>query len=62
MGLREIGWDGVDRVGLSRDRNRWGALANAVINIKFHKMLGNCQVASQLVTSQVVLNSVVLIT
>jgi hypothetical protein len=59
MDLRQIGWDGVDRVGLSRDRNRWGALANAVINFGFHKMLGNCHVAPQLVTSQVVLNSVV---
>jgi hypothetical protein len=31
--LGEIGWGGVDPVGLSQDRDRWGALVNVVINL-----------------------------
>jgi hypothetical protein len=33
MDLVEMGWGGVDRVGLSRDRDRWRALVNPVINL-----------------------------
>jgi hypothetical protein len=29
----EIGLGGVDWIGLAQDRNRWRALANAVINL-----------------------------
>jgi len=28
MGLKEIGWEGVDWVQLVRDRNQWRALVN----------------------------------
>jgi hypothetical protein len=46
MGLLEIGLGDVDWISLAQDRYRWRALVNAVIN---HKMLGNYQVAAQLV-------------
>jgi hypothetical protein len=32
MDLREIGWGGVDWIGLARDRDRWRALVNAIMN------------------------------
>jgi hypothetical protein len=31
--LREMGWGDVDWIGLAQDRDRWGALVNAVMNI-----------------------------
>jgi hypothetical protein len=30
----EIGWDGVDWIGLAQDRDRWRALVNAVMNLR----------------------------
>jgi hypothetical protein len=33
MGLGEVGWDGVDWIGLAQDRNRWRALVNSVKNL-----------------------------
>jgi hypothetical protein len=33
MDLGETGWDDVDWIGLAKDRNRWRALVNAVMNI-----------------------------
>jgi hypothetical protein len=39
--LLEIGWGGVDRIGLAQDRDNWRVLVNAVMNFGFHKMLGN---------------------
>jgi hypothetical protein len=41
MDLREIGWDGVDWIGLAQDRDQWRALVNTVMNLGFHKMLGS---------------------
>jgi hypothetical protein len=38
---REIGWDGVDWIDLAQDRDRWGALVNTVMNLRFHIMLGS---------------------
>jgi hypothetical protein len=61
MDLGEVGWGDVDWIGLARDRNRWRALVNAVVNFGFHKMLGNYRVASQLVVSRVVLSSIELV-
>jgi hypothetical protein len=46
MDLLEIGWGGVDRIGLAQDRDKWRALVNAVMNFWLHKMLGNYQVAT----------------
>jgi hypothetical protein len=31
--LEEVGWGDVDWIGLTQDRNRWGALVNAVMNL-----------------------------
>jgi hypothetical protein len=35
MGLREVGWRDVDWIGLALDRNRWRALVNPVLNLRF---------------------------
>jgi hypothetical protein len=32
--LGEVGWGGVEWIGLAKDRNRWRALVNSVLNIR----------------------------
>jgi hypothetical protein len=34
MDLGEVGWDDVDRIGLDKDRNRWRAVVNSVLNLR----------------------------
>jgi hypothetical protein len=34
MDLGEVGWGGVDWIGLTTDRNRWRALVNSVLNLR----------------------------
>jgi hypothetical protein len=34
MELLEIGWGGVDWIGLAEDRYRWRALVNSVMNLR----------------------------
>jgi hypothetical protein len=34
MDLGEVGWGDVDWIVLSKDRNRWRALVNSVLNIR----------------------------
>jgi hypothetical protein len=34
MDLREIGWDGMDRIDLAQDRGQCRALVNAVMNLR----------------------------
>jgi hypothetical protein len=34
MYLGEVGWGGVDWNGLAKDRNRWRALVNSVLNVR----------------------------
>jgi hypothetical protein len=34
MDLGEVGWCDVDWIGLAKDRNRWRALANSVLNLR----------------------------
>jgi hypothetical protein len=32
--LREVGWDGMDWIDLTQDRDQWRALVNAVMNLR----------------------------
>jgi hypothetical protein len=32
--LGEVGWGDVDWIGLAKDRNRWRALLNSVLNLR----------------------------
>jgi hypothetical protein len=34
MDLGEVGWGDVDCIGLAKDRNRWRALVNSVLNFR----------------------------
>jgi hypothetical protein len=34
MDFVEVGWDGVDWIGLVQDRDRWIALVNSVLNLR----------------------------
>jgi hypothetical protein len=34
MNLGEVGWGNVDWIGLVKDRNRWRALVNSVLNLR----------------------------
>jgi hypothetical protein len=34
MDLREVGWGDVGWIGLAKDRNRWRALVNSVLNFR----------------------------
>jgi hypothetical protein len=34
MGLRGIGWDGVDWIDMAQGRDQWRALVNTVVNLR----------------------------
>jgi hypothetical protein len=34
MDLGEVGWGDVDWIGLAKDRNRWRALVDSVLNLR----------------------------
>jgi hypothetical protein len=34
MDVGEVGWDDVDWIGLAKDRNRWRAVVNSVLNLR----------------------------
>jgi hypothetical protein len=34
MDLGKVGWDDVDWIGLAKDRNRWRALVNWILNLR----------------------------
>jgi hypothetical protein len=38
MDLQEVGFWGMDWIGLAQDTDRWRAIVNAVMNLQFHKM------------------------
>jgi hypothetical protein len=40
MDLGEVGWGDVDWIGLAKDRNRWRALLNSVLNLRVPSNVG----------------------
>jgi hypothetical protein len=38
--LGEVGWGDVDWIGLAKDRNRWRAVVNAVLNLRVPQNAG----------------------
>jgi hypothetical protein len=32
--LQDVGWEGMDWIGMAQDRDRWRALVNAVMNLR----------------------------
>jgi hypothetical protein len=50
MDLREIRWDGMDWIDLARDRGKWRALVNGVMNLQVPqnagKFLSSCTIGS----------------
>jgi hypothetical protein len=40
MDLGEVGWDDVDWIGLAKDRNRWRAVVNSVLNLRVPRNAG----------------------
>jgi hypothetical protein len=34
MGIRELGWGGIDWIDLAQDRDQWRALVNMVMNLQ----------------------------
>jgi hypothetical protein len=50
MDLREIGWDGMDWIDLTQNRDQWRALVNTVMNLRVPynagKFLSSCTTGS----------------
>ena len=41
MDLQEVGCEGMDWIDVAQDRDRWLALVNAVMKLRFPKNVGN---------------------
>jgi hypothetical protein len=41
MGIREIGWEGVDWMHLAQDRDQWWALVNMVMSLLVPEKVGD---------------------
>jgi hypothetical protein len=39
--LGDVGWDNVDWIGLAKNRDKWSALVNEVMNLRVKEILGN---------------------
>jgi hypothetical protein len=56
MNLLEIGWGGVDWIGITQDRDKWRALVNAVMNLgvpeNAGKLSSGCIIGGLLSSSQ----------
>jgi hypothetical protein len=61
MNLGEVEWGDVDWIGLAKDRNRWRALVNSVLNLGVHEMLGNYRVSGLSISVQLHLVSLVMV-
>jgi hypothetical protein len=48
---REIRLGGVDWIFLAQERDQWRAVVSAVMNVAFHKVLGNLSIAERLAAS-----------
>jgi predicted small integral membrane protein len=53
MDLVEIGWGGVNWIGLAQGRDMWTALVNVVMNILAVENAGKLSRDTQLITSRV---------
>jgi hypothetical protein len=51
MNLGEIGWAGMDWIGLTQERDQWRSLVNVVINLWVPQNTGKFLCAAQLVAS-----------
>jgi hypothetical protein len=40
MDLGEVGWGYVDWIGLAKDRNKWRAVVNSVLNFRVPRNVG----------------------
>jgi hypothetical protein len=61
MDLVEVGWGDVDWIGLAKDRGRWRALGNSVLNLRVPQNALKYRVSKQQGISRVVLNSMELV-
>ena len=41
MDIKEVGYGSMDWIDLAEDRHRWGALVNAVMNLRVPQNVGN---------------------